>query len=277
MKREFDDALLSSGNVLRRSCSLVVENAGKTVALITALVAVLVSFTEIGFCGFNAASLGVELAVVLLATYVIYFSLEDSGERLGRESEAYRAAEEKYRNLCGRIGGERTRELRDFCASYSEQELEYRRMELLLRLGITREEYTRRTENGERKAKKAYRRVARQKPLRLTPALLLGNGRSAPRSELSDPGRGKYLRMFVSLIPTALCTVFTVSIILVGKEDMTAITVIESLLKLACLPIVAIRGYSRGYAYIVESECAWLDTKSRLLEDFLTRDATKAA
>lgn len=276
MKRELDTSLLSSGSLLRRGYSFLAENAGKTVAIITGIVATLVSFTEIGFCDFRAESFGVSMAVMLLATYIIFFSLEDAGERLGRESEVYKDAHAKYCKLKERIKGTDTASLREFCTLYREKELEYRRSSLMLHLEITEAEYKEAlTKSSQsRKIRRAARRIKRQKPLHLTPSLLLGGTPGRGESELADPGRGKHARMLLSLLPTAICTVFTVSIMLVGKDGMTPATVIESLLKLSCLPIVGIRGYSRGYTYVTEGQCRWLDTKSRLLEAFL--DGIKA-
>ncbi len=277
MKREIDESLLTSGNLLRRGYSFLVENAGKTVAVITGLVATLISFTEIGFCDFRAESFGISMIVMLLATYIIFFSLEDAGERLGRESEVYKEAYAKYCGLKERVKGGDTASLREFCTLYREKELEYRRSSLMLHLEITVEEYKQALADGCHSGarRRAVRKIKRQRPLRLTPALLLGGVPGRAEAELSDPGRGKVARMLFSLLPTAICTVFTVSVMLVGKDGMTAADVIESLLKLSCLPIVGIRGYSRGYNYVTEGACRWLDTKSRLLEAFLDESSAE--
>ena len=70
------------------------------------------------------------------------------------------------------------------------------------------------------------------------------------------------------MLPSALCTVFTVSVMLSGK-DLSVASVIESIFKLSCLPIIGLRGYTRGYAYVTEELVPWVKTKSRLLEAFI--------
>ena len=45
------------------------------------------------------------LIMMLIASYVMYFSLEDAGEKLGRETDAYKSANERYEALRGRISG----------------------------------------------------------------------------------------------------------------------------------------------------------------------------
>ena len=77
------------------------------------------------------------------------------------------------------------------------------------------------------------------------------------------------MRLLIGLLPTTLCTFFTLSVMLQTKDEMTAATVLEAILKLSCLPIIGLRGYSEGYAYTTERECDWLKAKTRLLNAFL--------
>ena len=73
----------------------------------------------------------------------------------------------------------------------------------------------------------------------------------------------------ISLIPSTICMVFTVSIMLTAKENMTFSTVINGLIKLSALPIVGLKGLIDGYSYAREDKTNWLNTKARLLEAFL--------
>ena len=63
--------------------------------------------------------------------------------------------------------------------------------------------------------------------------------------------------------------IFTVSVMISLKENLTVAGVIEILLKLSTLPVIGLRGYAQGYEYATESERGWLDIKSRLLDSFL--------
>ena len=94
MKDGFDMGIVSSGQLVKKGYSLLIANVGKTVALITLAVTALVSFTEISFSEFGSESFTSTLVMMLIASYVMYFSLEDAGEKLGRESDEYKTASE---------------------------------------------------------------------------------------------------------------------------------------------------------------------------------------
>ena len=99
--------------------------------------------------------------------------------------------------------------------------------------------------------------------------MLLNRGQGVGKSELVGPGRDKILSGMISLIPSTVCTVFTVSIILTAKDGLTAESILESVIQLSALPIVGFRGIVDGYGFVRDSKTAWLETKTRLLEAFL--------
>ena len=82
--------LLSLGESIRGGFSSVISNSGKVVAFITLLVAVLVTFTDIAFLDLHSESFTSTLVIMLISAYLMYFSLEDAGEKEGEESEEYR-------------------------------------------------------------------------------------------------------------------------------------------------------------------------------------------
>jgi hypothetical protein len=66
-----------------------------------------------------------------------------------------------------------------------------------------------------------------------------------------------------------LSSVFTVSVILTAKDGLTLIGVIEGVFKLSSLLIIGLRGYLEGINHSRNKLPAWIETKSRLLNDFL--------
>ena len=98
-------------------------------------------------------------------------------------------------------------------------------------------------------------------------------------SELENPESRKLVSLFLRLIPSALCTLITVSVILTAKDGLTVTDVLNGILKLSALPVAAFRGYSQGYTYAKHSLSLWLDTKSGILEGYLNKrgDERKAA
>lgn len=271
MKDRIDISLLNGDDAVKRSLSFIANNAGRVVAVLTFIFASLIIFTDVTLCDFSLKSFGVLLLLMIIASYIIYFSMEDAGEKLGEESEEYAKAREEYLENLSRIKGEDISSLRDFCKRYSEDELEYRREGILFSLGYSKKEYEAYL-NGEpfgKRAVKAFKKVAAQKAVTLTPATLLSKEKTKSKSELKSPESTKIPFMILKLIPSTLCMAVTVSVVLSVKESLDVITVIDGLLKLSSLPIIGFRGYAHGYNYTRKSLSAWLDTKSSLIRAFL--------
>ena len=270
MKDGFDIGIVSSGELVKKGYSFLIANVGKTVAIITLAVAALVSFTEISFSELSSESFTSTLVMMLISSYVMYFSLEDAGEKLGRESEAYKRANDKLTELKNQIKGTDVSRLREFCLDYRNAELEYRRSNLLFSLGYTEDEYARyvKGEKMSQKAQKDLRRVKKMKRAELDTVSLISGDRRR-ESELKNPESTRLIHMILKLIPSTVCTLFTISLMISVKDNLTTAGVIEALLKLSTLPIIGLKGYSGGYEYVTCSEVGWMETKARLLDGFI--------
>lgn len=271
MKDGLDLGIITSGALVKKGYSFLIANIGKTVAIITLFVTALVSFTEISFSDFGGESFTSTLIMMLLASYIMYFSLEDAGEKLGRDTEGYKSANEKYEALRSEVNGSDITELRKFCIDYRNADLEYRRSNLLFSLGYTEEEYERYLsgEDMGKKANKALERVKKMRRAELDTATLLSQGRYC-EGELKNPKTQHIIHMLIRLIPSTVCMIFTVSVMINLKDNMTVSGVIEAILKLSTLPVIGLKGYAAGYEYSTESEKSWLEIKSRLLGSFLS-------
>ncbi len=274
MKDGFDLALLSSGEIMKKSYALLAENAGKAIAAITLTVSALVLFTEISFADIGSKSFTSTAAVMLLASFVMYFSMHEAGERLGESSDEHKSALKAYDAVRCEIGGERIEQLRAFCDSYSLAELEYRRRAILLEEGYSEAEYESFLCDGketDKRAKRAFKRVKRQKAITITPKTILSKERTREESELKNPENAKIPRMLLSLLPCVLSMLVTVSVMLSAKADMSAASVIDGILKLSGLPVIGFKGYSAGYSYTRRRIPLWIETKTRLLEAFIKK------
>ncbi len=188
----------------------------------------------------------------------------------------YRAAAERYGALRERIKGYDVGLIRDFCLGYRNAELEYRRSNALFSLGYTKEEYERYLA-GEKMPKEMQKALGRVKKIRsaeLSAATLLSCD-SRCECELKSPERRRIITTLTRLVPSTLCMLVTVSVMVSAKDNMTAAGVIEAILKLSTLPVIGLKGYSGGYEYVTESETAWLETRSRLIEAFLKGEEAK--
>ena len=271
MADKFEASLLEAGRIMQRGMITLAANVGKVTAVITLVVSALVLFTDIGFADFGTESFTSTLAVMLISSYLMYFSMSEAGERAGEGSEECKTAIERCSALGRRISGDKIGSLRDFCKNYSESELRYRRENLLICHGYTEEEYLS-AQSGQactRSAKKAFRRASRLRAIPLSPKTLLSTQNTRSKSELENPEKSKHLHMLMKLIPTTLCMTVTVSVVLTAKDNMTLTTVLDGIFKLASLPIIGLRGYASGYFYARYTLPLWLDTKSRLLDAFI--------
>ena len=250
---------------------MLINNVGRVIATITLIVSALVLFTDVGFCGFESESFTSTLLVMLIASYLMYFSMEDAGERLGEETEEYKSALEHYRNLASKISGDMIPALRVFLSDYSEAERDFRRTSLLIRYGYGIDDYEayRRGEACEKSARKIFKQADRLRPVALTPRAILSRDGARDKSELRNPEGAKFFNMLMRLIPTTICMTVTVSVMLTAKENLNAAEVAEGIFKLSSLPIIGFRGYAAGYQYTKHSLPLWIATKARLLDAFL--------
>ena len=92
-KKTFDTMIFSSGSIVKRGYSYALANVGKTVAIITSIAVLLVTFGEVGFIDFGSRGATAAILVMVAASYIIYFSLHDAGEGAGRDTDVYRSAE----------------------------------------------------------------------------------------------------------------------------------------------------------------------------------------
>lgn len=274
MSERFDVSLLESGELMKKGCKTLISNMGRVIAIITIVVAALVLFTDIGFADVGMESFTATLSVMLISSYVMYFSLENSGERLGEDTEEYKASKNKYGELTLLIGGERIPHLREFCRKYSRAELKYRRENLLFSYGYSYSEYER-FKKGiippdiTPRHRRAYLRADLMKAVEISPKELLSPEKMSRRSELENPENSKILKMLLGLVPTSICMAATVSIMFTAKENLSFGDVMDGIFKLSTLLIIGFRGYAAGYNYKKNTVTLWNETKSRLLGAFI--------
>lgn len=271
---QFDSVLLDTGAAIKKKYTSLISNMGRAVALITLIVAALVTFTDIGFGDLRGEAFTSNLLLMLIASYVIYFSLENAGERLGQESEEYTAAAKKQKELCRLVTGDMIGSLRSFIENYALEELEYRKKMRLYSIGSSEDELKAflSGESVPRARRRKLKKIAALRPVRISAQSILSLSGRFNECELSDPGSGRLLRLIVSLLPSTVCMCVTVSVMLSVKSNLDAAAVISGIMKLVSLIIIGVRGYSIGYFYSKEGLVGWLEAKHRLLDAFLKKE-----
>ena len=274
MKADNEPNLLALDGLLKQGVGYAVTNSGKIIATITFVIAILTTFTNITFAEFGGESFTIALTVMLVSSYIMYFSLEDAGEAEGARTKEHAEAKARFLEAKKKVHPDNIEELREFCLNYSENELNYRRRNFLCENGLTLSQFNS-YKNGTsypRRIRRIMRKANSMKAVRLTVARLLSTSQGTPQSELSPPERGKICSVLVSLIPSTLCTIFTVSIILTTKSELTVSTVMDGIIKLSALPLIGFKGFLDGYRYAKESKASWFETKTRVLEAFLAAE-----
>lgn len=271
MKSNFDTYLIESAGALKKGTETLLQNLGKVIAFLTLTVVALVTFTEIGFADFESKEFTGTLVIFLIATYIIYFSLEDAGERAGRESEEYKTSEEAFKEKSAEIKGEMMEPLRNFLVKYSEEELSFRQRCFLISHAASEEGYNKWLSGGActKKEAKVFKKAKRMKAIYLNPSALISADAKGQRSELESPEKHKKTYLILKLLPSTVCTVFTVSLALGAKDGLTASAIIEGVFKISALLLVGFRGYSAGYMHTSSALPTWLKIKTRLLDAFL--------
>jgi hypothetical protein len=228
----FEKQLLNSADGVKRGLVTIINNMGKAVAIIAAAVAVLTTFTEVTFADIYTGSFIPSFAVVIVCSYIMYFSLEDAGEELGRGSEEYVSAEMKYRSERDKISGEDIEPLRAFCRQYSSEELKFRKEGAMMAYEVSPSdiENYRAGSAMSRKKRRAIARILSLKPIPLTPSVLLSRGRYSGKSELSNPERKKIPMLLLKILPSTVCMTVTVSVMMSFKENMTASDIVSGIL-----------------------------------------------
>ena len=267
----FQDGLLDSEKLMKRTGQLILGNMGKLIALTAALIMLAVTFTDITFTGIFTENFTSSLLLLLTSAYVIYFSLEDSGEKYGMESAEYKSAEHRYDSLRKRITGEKIEALREFCTRYAQKELEFRRKNALISHGLADsdlEDYLSGKE-FDKKTRRILKKISSVRASALSPKLLMQRERFSTRSELENPEKRKIPTLLLKLIPSTVCMAVTVSVMLTAKEGLTGADVLNGILKLSALPMIGFKGYSAGYSYARHTLSLWTETKANILESFL--------
>lgn len=268
----FDKELLDLSLSVKNGYLFFINNAGKAIALITIAVAALIIFADIGLADFSSSSFTTTLIAMLASSYIIYFSLEDSGEKLGERCDEYREALKKYKEVRSQIGPSDITPLRAFCQRYARDELNFRRENFITEAGYSDEEFDIYKKGGSVTLRQRYvfSKALKMRAVKLTPALLLSGASLSSECELENPEKKKLMNSLLQLLPSTLCMIFTVSIILTARGDLSPSVIIDGLIKLSALPIIGFRGYTAGYSYVKEKKSVWVESKARLLEAFIT-------
>ena len=121
MNKDFDTEIIDLSNRIKGGYSYLISNFSKIVAVVTAAIACMLVFTDVTFLGINSKELTTSLLLILVSSYLMYFSLEEAGEKLYEESEDYKFLTEEYSSELEKISLDKLPKLRRYCEMYAEE------------------------------------------------------------------------------------------------------------------------------------------------------------
>ena len=267
------------GGVMKKNGSTILANLGIFVAMCTVLVAMTLFFTEVSFSVGSVVEMSFSFLLLFFGSLVMYFSLFDTGAVRGRDSEEYRTAAAEYLPLSERVALHGDGDaLQAFCEAVQQRELDRLRRRALAGAGICYRVYQEKYLGRDRQAltglsrtqRRAVLRANRQKPPRLTPALLLSREKGEKSDALLPPSPGgkRALRITVNLLPSAVAVFFSVSVACQVIANPGWDVVILALGKLFTLLYNGVKGYRTGYFNLAGDTAAWHAARARLLREF---------
>ena len=201
----------------------------------------------------------------------MYLSLESEGQSFARTQTSFLEQKGAADALAANVQGEMLAPLRNYLARIHAQEIRAREDRLLLCYGIDREEYESYRRGGTYGKKKSryLKRVARITIAPLTPSELLFFDEGKVASFTERPSARMRLRGILKIIPSILCTILTVGVMIEIKDGFSLALLIEGVLKLSALLSMGLRGYLAGVGYVNTVLFPFHKVRQKLLDAFL--------
>ena len=268
-----ESLLIGADTVTTKIKSNLTSHIGRAIAVLATVVCAVFTFAEIAFVDISLGNFTVDALVICSLAVIMYLSLESEGETLGKSQEEYQKAKKEADTLSQEVKGDDIIALREYLLSIYEGELKAREDRLLLAYGLSREELLRYRE-GERfgnKKSRQLRRVAKTTSRAITPNELLFFEGSCQEEISSAPNRRGRMLGLARILPSILCTLLTVAVMIDFKEGFTLRLMLEGVLKLSALLSMGLRGYLAGIHYVNEVLTPYHKLREKLLDAFLRK------
>jgi len=240
----------------------------------TVLVFSALFFADVSLSLSSALDLSVDFALLFFSSYIMYFSLFDTGAEKGKALPETVALKEKRERLFVRYRKDGSSEsLSAFCAALSEEKTREQKELLLSRLCLTEREAEELTAKKKPTLKERCTlwKIKHAPFVRVTPKMLLSE-RSAEASVpfSHSPEKMRRRRFFRFLLPTVLTALLSVSLAAEVILNPTANEVVSYLLKLFTLLFNGVKGFRSGYSYIASDKNAYMREQCFWLEEYFT-------
>lgn len=269
------DPLLSPKKTKERVRSLL-STLGILAAAATVIVFSALFFTEVSLSAQSALSFSLSFFLLFSSSYIMYVSLFETGRGQGEKEEKFSSLTTRRAALFTALREQGSKEtLLAFCRRLSQKETAAARQALLLRHFTTEEELAawRKTPRRDRTLtmRRALLADARFRPIQITPRMLLAEQpKTAVYAPLSHtPDRERHRRTLAFLLPLALFTSLSVSLVCEVILNPSPDTVVAYLLKLFTLLHSGLKGFRAGFFHVTVDRCGYMEEQCELLEEYL--------
>ena len=241
-------------------------------------------FSDVSFTAAGTVNITLSFLLLFVSSYIMYVSLFETGKAQAEREEAYAALCARRSALFSRLHEEGDPDrITAFCKALSVKETQEERARLLHRHFTTEAEIAQWRSLPNNRLKRSQRRVlcalAKQKAVSITPRMLLAERPSASHHAplTLSPERCRRQRTAAFLLPLALFTGLSVSLVCEVMSDPNASDIVGYLLKLFTLLQSGIKGFRAGYQHILTDKSDYMREQCDLLDLYLSKASTQEA
>lgn len=246
--------------------------AAATVIIFSALF-----FSDVSFTAVGKVNITISFLLLFVSSYIMYVSLFETGKAQAEREEEYLALRKRRAILFARLHEEADPDrLTAFCKQLSIKETKEEKARLLHRHFTTEAEIALWRSLPKKRLKRSQKRVLRalagQKAISITPRMLL-----AERPNVShhapltlSPERCRRQRTVAFLLPLALFTGLSVSLVCEVILNPDADAIVGYLLKLFTLLQSGIKGFRAGYQHILADKSDYMREQCDLLDSYFS-------
>lgn len=268
-----NDLFLPSGERSAAAKSIL-SSLGIFCGAATVLVFSALFFADVSLSLSSALDLSVDFALLFFSSYIMYFSLFDTGAEKGRLLPETVALKEKREKLFARYRKDGSSEsLSLFCATLSKEKTQEQRELLLSRLCLTEKEAQLLAAKEKPTLKERYMlwKIKHARHVHVTPKMLLSERTAEASIPFShSPEKMRRRRFFRFLLPTVLTALLSVSLAAEVILNPTANEVVSYLFKLFTLLFNGVKGFRSGYSHIASDKSAYMREQCFWLEEYFT-------
>lgn len=227
----------------------------------------------------SLTDLGLEFFILLFCSYGMYICCADGGIKGGYATELYKSTVKRFEELKSQIEISSLPRMNDFCAHYINEELKQARMQYLATACIPYEVYLDKYAKLGKKdidaltdltslQKKAVKKANRLRPIKLTPEMILTQGKTMHnRSALAaNPGTMKNVAFTVKIFKMSFISICMPLIALDMIMEPSWVVFAEVCLKLFTVVLNGFDGHKDGYNNITVHTVNYLNNQSSLMQ-----------